>query len=231
MASTSISPKTLTTKEIGQIFQLLAEHNAEPLTELHFINDFTLLVSIILSAQSTDAQVNRVTEHLFKLVRSPEELLNLGLEPLKQQINSLGLYNNKAKNLLKLSEVLIQEYHSTVPVDRDVLKTLPGVGQKTANVFLNVAYHQPFIGVDTHVTRLSYRLGFLDHPEKNPTKIEAVLNQLVPEQWKDKVNHWFVLHGRYICQAKKPDCLHCFLNRVCKQNLQAEPIDSSTATN
>lgn len=203
---------------IKHIFETLQHLNPEPDTELHYANDFTLLVSIILSAQSTDQQVNKVTAVLFQTVQTPEDILQLGLESLKQAINSLGLYNAKAKNILQLSKILIEQYHSTVPTEREILKTLPGVGQKTANVFLNVAYHQPFIGVDTHVVRLSYRLGLIDQPLSNPAQIEEAITQTIPPQYHAFVNHWLVLHGRYICKAKQPQCEHCPLAQYCPRN-------------
>lgn len=210
--------KLVKPQDIIAMFEQLRISNPQPDTELHYANNFTLLVAIILSAQSTDAQVNKVTKQLFTSVQTPEDIIAMGLDKLKIAINSLGLYNAKATNILHLAEILVQQYHSQVPTDRDTLKTLPGVGQKTANVFLNVAYHQPFIGVDTHVARLSYRLGLLDRPLTNTTLIEAALLQVIPPQYHAYVNHWLVLHGRYICKAKQPHCSNCPLAKYCPQN-------------
>ncbi|MEK6733911.1 MAG: endonuclease III [Pseudomonadota bacterium] len=196
---------------IDHIFTILSKANPEPKTELKYINDFTLLVAIILSAQSTDVGVNKATAELFKVVGTPQDLKNLGLEALKKYIKTIGLYNNKAKNLIALSEILISK---PIPTTIQELEKLPGVGSKTARVFLNCAKKIPVIAVDTHVFRVSKRLGIAFG--KNPKSVEIELNNIIPDKWKLHAHHWLILHGRYICKARKPDCLNCSIAKLCK---------------
>ncbi|MFV9876288.1 MAG: endonuclease III [Rickettsiales endosymbiont of Dermacentor nuttalli] len=199
---------------ITQIFQRFRDYIAEPKTELNYTNDFTLLVAIVLSAQSTDVGVNKATSKLFKLVDTPLKMLELGEEGLKNYIKTIGLFNNKAKNIMSLSRILVKEYNSQVPVSFDLLYSLPGVGRKTANVFLNCAYNYPTIAVDTHVFRVSNRLGLVN--TSNVLDTEKQLCKVVPEKYKVKVHHWLILHGRYICKARKPECNRCIVQDLCK---------------
>ena len=196
--------------EIDQIFAILAKKNPSPKTELNYMNEFTLLVAIVLSAQSTDIGVNKATEPLFKLVKSPEDILALGIDGLKSYIKSLGLYNNKAKNLMALSAMLLNR---EIPTDLKELEKLPGVGSKTARVFLNCAHQVPVIAVDTHVFRVSKRIGIAN--AKDAKGVETELNKIVPDKWKLHAHHWLILHGRYICKARKPDCENCCVRKFC----------------
>ncbi len=198
--------------EICQILDVLKQANPTPKSELEFHNAYTLLVAIILSAQSTDKGVNKATKELFKLADTPQQMLDLGIDKLKEHIKTIGLYNNKAKNIMALSQILVDKYSGEVPNDRDILETLPGVGRKTANVLLNVWWHQPTVAVDTHVLRLAKRLELSDN--NTPLGVEADLNQL-PHDYRLYVNHWLVLFGRYICKAQKPDCPNCPLAQFC----------------
>ena len=196
--------------KMDQIFSILAKNNPSPKTELNYINNFTLLVAIILSAQSTDIGVNKATESLFKIIKTPLDLKNLGLDNLKIYIKSLGLYNTKAKNLIALADILLQK---PIPETIEELEKLPGVGSKTARVFLNCAFDLPFIAVDTHVFRVSRRLGIVEATDIK--KIEKELNETVPIKWKIHAHHWLILHGRYVCKARKPDCQNCFISKYC----------------
>jgi endonuclease-3 len=197
-------------KDIDQIFAILAKQNPSPKTELNYVNDFTLLVAIVLSAQSTDIGVNKATEPLFKLVKSPEDVLSLGVDGLKSYIKSLGLYNSKAKNLMALSAMLLNK---EIPTDLKELEKLPGVGSKTARVFLNCAHQVPVIAVDTHVFRVSKRIGIAN--AKDAKGVESELNKIVPDKWKLHAHHWLILHGRYVCKARKPDCENCCVRKFC----------------
>ncbi len=199
------------TDNINNIFSILAKQNPNPKTELNFINDFTLLVAIILSAQSTDIGVNKATAKLFQVIETPVDLINLGLEGLKTYIKSLGLYNNKAKNLLALAHILI---NIPIPKEIEALEKLPGVGSKTARVFLNCAHQVPVIAVDTHVFRVSKRLGIAQG--KDAKQVEKELNITIPQQWKLHAHHWLILHGRYVCKARNPDCQHCLIKINCE---------------
>ncbi len=197
-------------KDIDQIFAILAKQNPSPKTELNYVNDFTLLVAIVLSAQSTDIGVNKATEPLFKLVKSPKDVISLGIEGLKSYIKSLGLYNSKAKNVMALSAMLLNK---EIPTDLKELEKLPGVGSKTARVFLNCAHQVPVIAVDTHVFRVSKRIGIAN--AKDAKGVEIELNKIVPDKWKLHAHHWLILHGRYICKARKPDCENCCVRKFC----------------
>ena len=201
-------------KNINQIFEIWQKNNPQPKTELEFSNNFTLLVAVVLSAQSTDIGVNKATKNLFKIADTPQKMLDLGEEKLKKYISTIGLYNNKAKNIIILSEQLIKLHNSTVPNDFESLQNLAGVGQKTANVVLNCAFGAPTIAVDTHVFRVANRLGIVD--ETNPEKTEESLLKKIPKQFLFYAHHWMILHGRYICQARKPNCKNCQIEKFCK---------------
>jgi len=194
-------------------FRRLAAANPNPRGELDYINPYTLLVAVVLSAQATDVSVNKATEPLFELADTPEKMLALGEARLKELIRTIGLYNTKAKNVIKLSEILVREHGGRVPQDRAALQSLPGVGRKTANVVLNVAFDQPTIAVDTHIFRLGNRSGLA--PGKTPDAVEQALERRVPATYKLHAHHWLILHGRYVCKARKPDCIACVVRDLC----------------
>lgn len=199
--------------EICQILDVFKAADPNPGSELHYHNAFTLLVAIVLSAQSTDKGVNKATAELFKIADTPQKMLDLGLENLKEHIKTIGLYNNKAKNIIALSRRLVDERGGEVPPEREFLESLPGVGRKTTNVLLNVWWNQPTVAVDTHVLRLAARLNLSDGT--TPLTVEADLNQL-PDEYRLHLNHWLVLFGRYICKAQKPDCANCPVAQFCQ---------------
>jgi len=199
---------------IHEFFRRLKENNPEPKSELEWTNPFTLLVAVVLSAQATDTGVNKATKALFKAVDTPEKMLALGEEDLKGHIKTIGLFNTKAKNIIALSKMLIDDYGSEVPDDRNELIKLPGVGRKTANVVLNVVFGQPTMAVDTHIFRVSNRTGMA--PGANPEKVEEALLRCVPEEFTLHAHHWLILHGRYICKARKPDCPACPVSDLCQ---------------
>lgn len=202
-------------QKIDKIFEIWKEdHKNDPIIELSYINNYTLIVAIILSAQTTDAGVNKATPALFKVADTPEKMVKLGEEKLKEYIKTIGLYNTKAKNVIKMSQELVEKHGSEVPDDFDKLIKLPGVGRKTANVFLNVAFDKNTIGVDTHVHRVSNRLGIVKTDKSEQTETE--LNKKIPEKWKRYVNHWMVLHGRYVCKSQKPKCSECCICDLCE---------------
>ncbi len=201
-------------KKIDQIFEIWSKNNPHPETELNFVNNYTLLVAVVLSAQSTDIGVNKATKALFKKVDTPEKMLELGETKLKKHINTIGLYNSKAANVIGLSKQLIEKHNSEVPENFDALRKLPGVGQKTANVVLNCAFGHPTIAVDTHVFRVSNRIGFVK--TKTPEKTEAALLKKIPKTWQTHAHHWLILHGRYICKARKPECEKCNIKEFCE---------------
>lgn len=200
-------------KEICEILDVFKAQDPNPPSELHYHNAYTLLVAIVLSAQSTDKGVNKATAELFKIADTPQKMLDLGLDKLKEHIKTIGLYNNKAKNIIALSQKLVDERDGEVPPEREFLEALPGVGRKTANVLLNVWWNQPTVAVDTHVLRLANRLNLSDG--NTPLSVEADLNKL-PDEYKCHINHWLVLFGRYICKAQKPDCANCPITKFCK---------------
>ena len=199
-------------KEICEILDVFKAQDAAPQSELNYHNAYTLLVAIVLSAQSTDKGVNKATEQLFKIADTPQKMLNLGIDELKNHIKTIGLYNNKAKNIMSLSQRLVSEANGEVPQNRDFLESLPGVGRKTANVLLNVWWGEPTVAVDTHVLRLAKRLDLSNG--NTPLTVEADLNKL-PDEYKRHLNHWLVLFGRYICKAQKPDCKNCPITKFC----------------
>jgi len=202
------------TKNTNQIFEIWQKNNPQPKTELEFTNNFTLLVAVVLSAQSTDIGVNKATKNLFKIADSPQKMLDLGEEKLKKYISTIGLYNNKAKNIIILSEQLIRLHNSEVPNDFESLRNLAGVGQKTANVVLNCAFGKPTIAVDTHVFRVANRIGLVD--ETSPEKTEESLLKKIPKKFLYYAHHWMILHGRYVCMARKPNCPNCQIEKFCQ---------------
>ena len=198
---------------IDEFFRRLAARDPAPESELSYHNPYTLLVAVVLSAQATDTGVNKATKPLFAKVRSPQAMVKLGLDGLKTYIKSIGLFNNKAKNIIALSEMLIANHGGKVPRHRTALEALPGVGRKTANVVLNVAFGEPTMAVDTHVFRVSNRTGLA--PGKTPLEVEQKLLKAVPGKWMGHAHHWLILHGRYICVARKPKCPECVVNDLC----------------
>ena len=198
---------------IDTAFERLSQVMPDPKTELEFTNPYTLLVAVALSAQATDVGVNKATKGLFAAADTPEAMVALGLGGIKEHIKTIGLFNNKAKNVLALSEILISQHNSEVPQDRAALEALPGVGKKTANVVLNEAFGEPTIAVDTHIFRLGNRTGIA--PGKDVVVVERELLRRVPEKWKKGAHHWMILHGRYICKARKPDCAKCVISDLC----------------
>jgi endonuclease-3 len=199
--------------DIDEFFRRLAADNPAPKTELEYINPYTLLVAVVLSAQATDIGVNKATGPLFQIVQTPQQMVELGEERLRQYIRTIGLFNTKAKNVIKLSEILVAEHGGEVPRKRKELEALPGVGRKTANVVLNVAFGQTTIAVDTHIFRVSNRTGLARG--KTPEEVERKLLRYVPARWKPHAHHWLILHGRYICKARKPDCPACAVRDLC----------------
>lgn len=209
-----ISKSILSKQEVEAIFNAFEESDPNPKGELDYVNLFTLLVAVVLSAQATDKGVNKATKELFAIADSPEKMFGLGLEKLTNHIKSIGLYRNKAKNTLALSKILVEQYNSKVPNDREALISLPGVGRKTANVVLNIGFGQPTIAVDTHLFRISNRTGLAIG--KTPLEVEKILLKVIPKKYLLHAHHWLILHGRYICKARKPDCAHCIISKWCK---------------
>jgi endonuclease III len=199
--------------DIEIFFSRLQAADPEPKGELDYINPFTLLVAVVLSAQATDVGVNRATGPLFDVADTPEKMLALGEAKIRDHIKTIGLFNNKAKNVFALSRRLIEHHNSVVPEDRETLETLPGVGRKTANVVLNIAFGHPTIAVDTHLFRLGNRTGLA--PGKTPLAVEKRLEKRIPDAYKRHAHHWLILHGRYVCKARKPDCGACIVRDVC----------------
>ena len=199
--------------DIDEFYRRLAERNPEPTSELRWNNPYTLLVAVVLSAQATDVGVNKATGPLFKAADNPEKMVALGEARLKDFIKTIGLFNTKARNVLRLSQILIDEHRGQVPRDREKLEALPGVGRKTANVVLNVAFGEPTIAVDTHIFRVSNRTRLA--PGKTPLEVEKGLVKRTPDHWKSHAHHWLILHGRYVCKARKPLCGECAVNDLC----------------
>lgn len=204
----------MNSKTINQIFQIFYNNNTVPETELEFNNNFTLSVAVILSAQATDISVNKATKNLFPFYNTPEKILLLGEENLKKYIKTIGLYNSKAKNIIALCQILIDKYNSDIPSEFDELVKLPGIGRKTANVILNCAFGKPTMAVDTHVHRVSNRIGFSNG--NTPEKVEKDLLKKIPNKWLKHGHHWLILHGRYVCKARKPLCTECLISEYCK---------------
>lgn len=199
--------------EILKIMRIFQNENPNPQCELHFHNPYTLLVAVMLSAQSTDKGVNKATEALFKIVDTPQKMLALGEDKLKNYIKTIGLFNNKAKNIILMSQQLTENFSGEVPANRDILTTLAGVGRKTANVVMNVWYKEPTLAVDTHVMRIAHRLDF-SHG-KTPLEVENDLMKVLPTEMVINTNHWLVLFGRYICKAQNPLCQQCPIKDYC----------------
>ncbi len=198
---------------VDNFYHRLADADPEPKGELDYKNVYTLLVAVVLSAQATDVGVNKATGPLFKVADTPEKMIELGEARVRDYIKTIGLYRNKAKNVIGLSEMLIAEFGGEVPRDREALVKLPGVGRKTANVVLNIAFGEPTIAVDTHIFRISNRTGLA--PGKNVDLVESKLEKRTPEKWKRHAHHWLILHGRYVCKARKPECWRCIVNEFC----------------
>ncbi|GAB4555654.1 MAG: endonuclease III [Rhizobacter sp.] len=201
------------TSSIEPFFATLQAANPHPVTELEYTNAFELLAAVLLSAQATDVGVNKATRKLFAVANTPQKMLALGVEGVSEYIKTIGLYRNKAKNLVETSRILIEQHGGQVPRSREALEALPGVGRKTANVVLNVAFGEPTMAVDTHIFRVSNRTGLA--PGKNPLEVEMGLLKRVPPKYLQHAHHWLILHGRYVCQARKPLCEQCSVARYC----------------
>lgn len=197
-----------------EIFKRWKRINPHPTTELEYSSPFELLISVILSAQATDVGVNKATVRLYKVANTPENIYAMGLETLKDYVRTIGLYNTKAKNIIKTCQILIEQHNSIVPDDRKALEALPGVGRKTANVVLNTAFGHPTMAVDTHIFRVSKRTKIAHG--KDVLQIEKSLLRLIPEEYLMDAHHWLILHGRYICKARKPNCKECIINDLCE---------------
>jgi len=200
--------------DVDAFYARLAAANPEPRSELDFINPYTLLVAVVLSAQATDAGVNKATKSLFAVADTPGKMLALGEDGLKAHIKTIGLFNAKAKNVIGLSRLLIERHGGRVPAERAALEALPGVGRKTANVVLNVAFGEPTIAVDTHIFRVANRTGLA--PGDTPLAVEQGLEKATPARWKRHAHHWLILHGRYVCKARKPACGACAVADLCR---------------
>jgi len=200
-------------RDAERFFELLARDRPDPTTELEFINPFTLLVAVVLSAQATDVSVNKATEPLFKIADTPAKMLALGEAGLTPYIKTIGLFRTKAKNVIGLARLLIERHGGVVPAEREALEALPGVGRKTANVVLNTAFGQPTIAVDTHIFRVANRTGLA--PGKTPREVEDGLEKIVPARFKHGCHHWLILHGRYVCTARSPHCASCVVAALC----------------
>ena len=208
------SASRMPAKDIAEAFRRFAAANPEPKGELHYTSPFTLLVAVVLSAQATDAGVNKATPALFRRASTPEAMARLSEAEVEQLIKTIGLFRTKAKNVVALSRKLVAEYGGKVPETREALETLPGVGRKTANVVLNMAFGQPTMAVDTHIFRVCNRTGLA--PGRDPLEVETGLEKRVPDQYKLHAHHWLILHGRYVCIARKPDCPRCLIRDLCR---------------
>ena len=211
--------------DVVLFFDRMAAADPDPRGELVYINPYTLLVAVVLSAQATDAGVNKATGPLFKVADTPTKMLQLGEKRLRGYLRSIGLFNTKAKNVIRLSQMLMQEFGGEVPAERDKLQSLPGVGRKTANVVLNIAFRQPTMAVDTHIFRVCNRTGLA--PGATPEAVERKLEKVVPTQRKLNAHHWLILHGRYICKARKPDCPVCIVRDLCGYKAKTKPTEAS----
>ncbi|MGB9152712.1 MAG: endonuclease III [Alphaproteobacteria bacterium] len=199
--------------DVDEFFRRLAAIEPEPKTELNYVNAYTLLVAVVLSAQATDSGVNKATAELFKKVQTPQAMLKLGEEGLKKHVKTIGLFNAKAKNVIALSQILVEKFGGEVPGSREALQSLPGVGRKTANVILNVYFGEPTMAVDTHVFRVSNRTGMAKG--KTPEQVEEKLVKIIPRKWMGHAHHWLILHGRYVCKARVPVCPACVVRDLC----------------
>ena len=209
---------------IYEFFSRLEKERPNPQGELHYINPYTLLVAVVLSAQATDKGVNKATEPLFKKVQTPEAMVKLGEDKVRDAIKTIGLYRNKAKNVIGLSKALIEHHNSQVPESREELEKLPGVGRKTANVVVNIAFGQPTIAVDTHIFRISNRTGLA--PGKTVLDVERKLEKVVPDDFRLHAHHWLILHGRYVCKARRPDCEVCVVEDLCAFKDKTTPANA-----
>jgi endonuclease-3 len=207
-------PKPLEPPLVREVFKRFHDADPEPKGELEYVNPYTLLVAVVLSAQATDVGVNRATRPLFAIADTPQKMLDLGEDRVREAIKTIGLFRNKAKNVIALSRKLIEEHGGEVPQDRAALETLPGVGRKTANVVLNTAFGQPTIAVDTHLFRVSNRIPLA--PGATPLAVELGLEKVVPREYALHAHHWLILHGRYVCKARKPDCPRCIIADLCR---------------
>ena len=216
----SAPAKLMKREEIIQFFSILQAANPEPQTELNYSSPFELLAAVLLSAQATDISVNKATGPLFARANTPQAVLDLGLEQLEDALKTIGLFRSKAKNLLATCQILIEQHGGEVPASREALEALPGVGRKTANVVLNVAFGQPTLAVDTHIFRLGNRCGL--GPGKTPLEVEQKLLKRIPPEFMQHAHHWLILHGRYICQARKPKCGECAVYAPCGFKAKAE---------
>lgn len=211
--------------EVSEIFRRFSVQRPEPKGELEHVNAYTLLVAVVLSAQATDAGVNKATRPLFAIADTPQKMLDLGEDKVRDFIRTIGLYRNKAKNVIALSKVLIEEHEGTVPAERDALTRLPGVGRKTANVVLNMAFGQPTMAVDTHIFRIANRIRLA--PGKTVDDVEQNLLRTIPERYLQHGHHWLILHGRYVCKARKPDCAACVVADLCKSKEKTSDIPAA----
>jgi endonuclease-3 len=211
---------------VAEFYSRLRALNPHPETELKYINPYTLLVAVVLSAQATDVGVNKATGPLFAVVDTPEKMIALGEQGLRGYIKTIGLFNAKAKNVMALSKLLVDQHGSAVPASRDALEKLPGVGRKTANVVMNVAFGEPTIAVDTHIFRVGNRTGLA--PGKNPLQVEEKLERATPPEFKRHAHHWLILHGRYVCKARVPECWRCPVADLCSYKPKT-PAPGSTA--
>ncbi len=209
---------------VVQFYSRLREQTPAPETELKYVNPYTLLVAVVLSAQATDIGVNKATGPLFAVVDTPRKMLDLGETKLRDYIKTIGLFNTKAKNVMALSKILVDQYAGEVPANRDLLEQLPGVGRKTANVVMNVVFGEPTIAVDTHIFRVSNRTGLA--PGKTPLHVEEKLEKVTPADFKHHAHHWLILHGRYICKARTPDCWRCMVADLCAFKPKTPPPGS-----
>jgi endonuclease-3 len=216
----------VTRAQVFEFFRRLAEANPSPTTELNSVNPYTLLVAVVLSAQATDASVNVATRDLFRRVKTPRQMLALGEDALREQIKTIGLFNTKSKNVIALSEALIRNFGGEVPRTREALQSLPGVGRKTANVVLNTAFGDETFAVDTHVFRVCNRTGLA--PSKTVDEVEAKLEKIVPQPFRRNAHHWLILHGRYICKARTPECWRCPVVDLCRYRPKTPPPKRTT---
>ena len=208
------APKPLPAEDVREVFRRLHAIEPEPKGELEHVNPYTLLVAVALSAQATDAGVNKATRPLFAVVTTPQQMVELGEDRLRDAIKTIGLFRNKAKNVIALSKALIENHGGEVPADREALERLPGVGRKTANVVLNMAFGMPTMAVDTHVFRVSNRLPLA--PGKTPLAVELGLEKIIPAEFGLHAHHWLILHGRYVCKARRPECWRCPIADLCR---------------
>jgi endonuclease III len=215
--------RRFTKRQVAEFYRRLAATRPIPQTELEFINPFTLLVAVVLSAQATDVGVNKATPALFAIADTPAKMLALGEERVAEMIRTIGLYRTKARNVVALSQMLIEQHGGIVPQDREALEKLPGVGRKTANVVLNVAFGEPTIAVDTHIFRVGNRTGLA--PGRTPIEVEAGLEKVTPAEYKLGAHHWLILHGRYVCKARKPDCPVCVVADLCRYGAKTAPSE------